>query len=615
VDEAMKNAIRWKAVIPTLIFILLVALFIIFFLDSVVKWAIVKAGQGIFGARVDIASVDMNLRRSSLAVRGMQVADKADPWKNLFEFSEAIFDARSLPLLEKKVVIDQASIRGLKFGTKRKTSGALPFEEKRPGFVGKAVDRLWSQVETVSIDKFESVKEYYDPKTVVNPDQLTSLKAADKAKTEIQKAPGEVKKQVDDLNAEQRVKDLQNRIEGLGKGGNDPAGALQKIEEAKSIQSDLSKLKSDIQTTRTSVLDRVKSAQSLVEDVKKAKEDDWKKIRETFSLPTLDKSALTRALFGPNVAHQIERILGWVQMGRRYMPAKPEAPPPPPRGRGRTIEFPRHNVLPRFLLVTSTVDGEVGQEKPFGFTGTIAGVTSNPVLYGKPATLNFHGTQGPRSFNLDAIIDHTHAQHLEKFDGQFRGFSLNNFSFGQSESLGLQLNKGIGAVSGSFSVQGDALSGQVDFKGSDIALTPKFDTKSDSEIAKRLTNSVTSSLRQVRQLTLGVGVGGTLAAPTFDIDSNVGGVVSGAIKNALGAEVALQEQKLRAELDRQTSAKIQELQQSVQGLQKDALGRLGANDKIVDELLSQVKAKIAGGVALPGGAGKGVDSIKGIFGR
>jgi uncharacterized protein (TIGR03545 family) len=132
--------IRWKAVVPTVIFLLLLVLFIVFFLDGVLKWTMVKSGEAVFGARVSIASVTTKFRATSLAVHGLEVADKSEPMKNLFQLDDAVFDAEALPLLEKRVIIDQASITGVKFGTPRKSSGALLFQEKRPGFVVKAVD-------------------------------------------------------------------------------------------------------------------------------------------------------------------------------------------------------------------------------------------------------------------------------------------------------------------------------------------------------------------------------------------------------------------------------------------------------------------------------------------
>src|SRR5687768_14175737 len=164
--SAPLRMVRWGAVIPLLILFGLLAIFILFFLDSCAKWAIQKGGESIFGARVDIASVDVRVGKSALILRGVAVADKTSPMTNLFEFSESAFDFETLPFFEKKIIIDQASLAGLRVGTPRKTSGALPFVEKKPGFVGKAAGRLASQVETFSLGKIDAAKQFVDPKTV-----------------------------------------------------------------------------------------------------------------------------------------------------------------------------------------------------------------------------------------------------------------------------------------------------------------------------------------------------------------------------------------------------------------------------------------------------------------
>src|SRR5262245_51248425 len=107
--------IRWKAVIPTLVFLFGLFLLITLFLDPFVKWAIIKGGEGVFGARVNVESATLSLRKSSLRIRGMQVADKSEPMKNLFQFDDAAFDIRTLPILEKKAIIDEMALTGLKF--------------------------------------------------------------------------------------------------------------------------------------------------------------------------------------------------------------------------------------------------------------------------------------------------------------------------------------------------------------------------------------------------------------------------------------------------------------------------------------------------------------------
>jgi len=592
-----------------LITLAVLTLLIVLFLDPFLKWAIIKAGQGVFGARVNIEAVKTKLLKGRMSIRGLQVADKSKPMQNLFQWGDAVFDFRPVPLLEKKVVIEEASLTGLKFGAPRKTSGALTWEEKQPGFVGKAVSHMQSQVEKIALDKVSEAKERYNPKEALDPKNLQTLQAADRAKAQLQAAPQQVQQQIDKLNAQQRAADFQKRAQALGSKDTSAAGIAQKLSEVNALTKELQAFRKDVEDTQHTVIDQIKNAQAQVEEVKKAREEDWKALKSRFALPTLDKASMARALFGPAAVQWGERLFNGVHMVRSHMPPKPKSPPPPPRGRARIIEFPRTHDVPRFLLEKALVSGEVGQDKPFGFSGTITGITTNPPLYGKPATIDLAGTQGPRSFNLKGMLDHTHDIPAESLEATYNGFSLSNTSFGQSDSLAIGLTQGEGRAQGRVAIKGDTLEGHIALQGNNLSVDPKIDLKSNSAIAQRAVKNITGSLASVKSMTVGIGLSGTLDAPKLDIDSNIGSIVADALKSALGAEIAEQEKALRAEFEKATAGKIQELQGSVDALTQKALPQLAQQNKVIDDLLAQVKTQ----AALPGG--NPTDSLKKIFGR
>src|SRR5207237_3619697 len=141
--------------------------------------------------------------------------------------------------------------------------------------------------------------------------------------------------------------------------------------------------------------------------------------------------------------------------------------------------------LPRFLLVKAQLAGEVGREQPFGFTGTLTGITTNPPLYGKPATIALHGAQGGRSFDVQGMLDHTRDVPAESLEAAYTGFSLNNMSFGQPGGMALGLRQGEGRARVALKVTGDTLNGHADVQGSRLGVDPHIDLKSDSAIAQR----------------------------------------------------------------------------------------------------------------------------------
>ncbi|NTV53080.1 MAG: hypothetical protein HGA76_08730, partial [Candidatus Firestonebacteria bacterium] len=93
---------RWKYVIPALVILILLAVFDLFFLDTLLRWGIQAGGQFAFGAKVEVAGVKTRLANLSLSVNGLQVADKNAPMKNLFSVDAMSFALEPVPLLSKK---------------------------------------------------------------------------------------------------------------------------------------------------------------------------------------------------------------------------------------------------------------------------------------------------------------------------------------------------------------------------------------------------------------------------------------------------------------------------------------------------------------------------------
>lgn len=593
------SAIRWKAVIPLSALTGLAAVFCVFFLDPLAKRALVASGEAVFGARVTIASVAVKLGESAVVIQGVQVADKAEPMKNLFEFQQAVFDYQTLPLLEKKVIIDAASLTGLKFGTPRTTSGALPRVVEKPGIVAKAGERLRAQVETFSLDKLDQAKAYFDPKTVLNPGALTCVKAAEDAKALIESTPKQVEADIAALNANARAQEIQKRIEGL-KSAKGVEGILGSIQTVDAIKKDIESLKANVEKTKQQVLGRVDAAKASVDGVKRAKDEDWNRLRGLVSLPSLDTASIARMVFGPAIVGRVEQGLGYIDTARRLMPAKAAQPPPPPRGKGRTIEFPRTNVLPRFLLKKVQLSGEVGLDNPLSFEGLLEGLASNPPLYGKPLVGTVRGAQGDRRLSSRLVLDYTGSIPKESLRAEYSGFALGTRTLGSPENFSLALAGGTGAADLSVSMTGEALAGTLQFQGRGMNITPSLALKSDAPVARRLQKSLVASLSKTSALGMGVTLGGTLASPTFAVESNLGGLVSGAMKDALGSELAEQEKALRAELNKHTDAAIKKLTDQLAALQAQVLPQLGAQNQLVQDLLKQLQAK-ASPAASPSG--------------
>ncbi|MBI4209849.1 MAG: TIGR03545 family protein [Deltaproteobacteria bacterium] len=606
---------RWKAIIPIAIFMGLIAVGIVFFLDPLLKRAMVGGGQLIFGAKVEIVSVRTRFKEASLRIRGVQVADKSEPMKNLFEYEEAVFDMRFLPLLEKKVVIEESSLKGLQFGTPRETSGALPEREKKASRVGKAADFMWSNVEEFSLDQWGDLKKDFDPKKLIDPDNLAAVKAAENAKNRITELPKSVQAELDKLNLEGRRKEIEQKLQTLQQsGGNAVVDAAQKIQAVNNLRKDVNQMKSDIEGAKSNVTAQIQSAQKLIEDVQKARMEDWKGLLAKLKLPSFNNTTIARMLFGPAIIGRLGKGMGMVESARAYMPPKKEEPPPPPRGKGRVVEFPKHNVLPRFLWKKGEISGQWGQENPLLFQGTLEGITSNPPLYGKPAILHLQGSQAPRELAAQATIDHTQEEGKETFQATLSGFPLQGTMLGKSDSFGLGIKNGAGKVSGQLAFAGEGLNGEFQFDGMDLSLEPHVKASSSSDIVNRLQQSLVNSLAKVDRFNVRIGLGGTFSEPTFTVASNLDQVIANAFQDAVGEEIENQKKRLEAELNKLVQSHVDELQTMVNEQKDKALSQITSGNQVVDNLLKQIEQEAAKKASIPG-ADKALQPLKGLFGR
>ena len=123
--------IRWSFLSTAVIIVALVILFNILFLDKILKKTIISLAQPVAGAKVEIDYLKTNLKKCSVSINGLRVADRNDYFKNLIDVEKINFDVRFWPLFRKKFLIDEMNVNGIKWQTQRKTSGQLPPKQEK----------------------------------------------------------------------------------------------------------------------------------------------------------------------------------------------------------------------------------------------------------------------------------------------------------------------------------------------------------------------------------------------------------------------------------------------------------------------------------------------------
>ena len=586
---------RWSYILPRFIFLALVWAFFFFAFDPVLKWSLKKGMEKAAGARVEIASVKTSFLHPSFYMGGVTVGSASEEYSNLVEFSEIKFGIEGAPLLEKKFIINEAFLSGLKFGTPRKTSARLPLakKEETPQFVKD----LKEESKELAADRLGDLKAGASTDLQVSADSLSSVRVY-----------GELQKKYEEqyaaLSEKADLKPYQARLDGIKARYEAARAEKNPVKQAKDyagLQKDIKKLNDDFQNDRKLIEETAAGLKEGLKTAEEARKKDIEAVMGKMKMPALDTKSLAGMLAGPAVADKTRTAFKWLAMARKYMPdnsqkriLKTDA------RRGRLVHFPKLNAYPSFLIKRMAVSGELGLDAPLDYSGSIEGITTQPQIYGKPLTAAIKGAKGGRALDFKALLDNTGTFMKGNLALKYSGMAVDSLVMGSPGSLGASVTGGTGSFNGKLALMGEDLDGDAVFRIEGAKVTPAAEKIKFAALKAAVVNSM-SGLSSVG---IGVKIAGTLKTPALSLSTDLADKLSGAFRNAFGAEL----EKARADARAKVDAALKPYKDKLDGLasskQQELKGKLDAGQKSLsgagDDLLKGLKEQaVPGKLKLP----------------
>ncbi len=602
--------VRWKAVLPLSAVLVTAAVLWWMFLDTAIERAIETAGAEIVGARVDVAAAHLSLRRGSLRIEHLEVANPDRPMTNLVELGEIVAQVRWLPLLEKKLIVDTAVIRGVRFGTPRRYSGALahpsPTSRRLRGMVAGWASRL--RVPALSLEGFS---------TVLDLSRLSadSLRAVTLARTLASQGDSLAKAWREDLDrldprAElDSTQALMRRLEqadlkGLGVGGARDllAQARNRVRHLRETADSVNRLANRVQ----SGLDRLRQS---AESLPAARESDYRYARSLVHLPSLDAPDLSPALLGDLAVERLEPILYWLALTEQYLPPgldpRRAAGPKRLRASGTTVRFPKARTYPDFLLSYGGADAvvEAGGAVSGRYAATITGLTSAPSLYGRPTRLSATRTgtgATPASGSVLVVLDHVRAPVRDSVKAMLDGVSLPGLAL---PVAGARVELGQGFFRLDLVRQGDRLEGSLAWRASGVKWR-----RADSAQAAPAAGAARGlaplgtgawaqellwrALSRLDTVEVEVRVAGRAGGPGIGVRSNLGREAARALRQEIGAEVDRQERRVREEVDRLARPYAEQAQRRIAAAESEIGARVRERQAELEAARADLERKI-----------------------
>lgn len=599
---------RWKAVGPLLLFLVLLVVLWIIFADRIVRNEAESNLSETLGTEVNIASLRIREADAAVDIGGLAIADPRDPMKNLFEAGAITVDLDPLPLAEKKIIIDQVKLSGLRFLTTRKTP-ARSADPNSPAGKLLSETRAWAkekfQFPKLALGRIDSAKNL-----VLNPEQLGTVKAAKTFLGTVDSTREAFEQGLAALQLKPLVDSSAALASQLAKTDPKTLGLAGVKNSVTSVQKSIDRIKQargQLETLEKSAKASLGTLQNGLAEVNAARLKDYAFARGLLQLPSFDAPDIGASLFGEQSTDYFQQGLYYAKVVQKYIPPglQPWNRPGPKRTRmsGTTVEFPREREYPRFLLREGDVDLATGGQAQNTFKASFANITSQPALLGRPATLSASGRiagDSPISVDLSALSRHFGKSPKDSLQARVGGVSLPAIPF---PGLPFGVNPGKSTLGLSFSLAGDRLAGAWEINSNQVTWTADSTRLQSASLVESTVWRVISGLTELR---VRAELSGTISNPSIKIRSNLDDAIAARLRGLVGEEVAKAEAKARAAVDKLVDQQVTALQAKVSDLQTQALTRLPVERSQLDGVQKQLETQLkrlagsaAGGLKLP----------------
>gem|GEM_PF-4807224 len=478
--------IRLKVFIPVLLIVALSVWFAIYRLDIWLKYKLENVISDVTGTKIDISDLRLSFRNSSLKIKKLQIASSTEKYRNLIEFGNIVVDFESLPLLRKRFVIDEFSVKGIAWDTPRDSSVFLPHRSKsnKPSWYSKWADEAFNKTKVefnkLPIEKLADFRVPTSTEQVLNSLQLESQKAYKDALGKVQKSKTRWLESIKNFKSpseyQEKIRQAQQLMRNLPQ---NPQDILQRVEDAKKIVQFFEDEKDKAADVFKQAKGDFDNLQSLYGEANQALQDDYKKALSMVSLDQFDLKNLSRLMFGEQWLNRAEMIVHYHSLLRNLMAKskseKKQKVEVHPRAKGRDIIFVTPHAKPKFVLAKSDfsvtgfdrhVEGLMNQT----YKIKLRDINSAPKLYGKPTSLDL--TARFKNWyigfaNLHFFWDYTKSLDKDRYQATIKGIQAKNWPVGIPKVFPIKISNGHANSQSDLQFNGDEMkwTNRVNFSG------------------------------------------------------------------------------------------------------------------------------------------------------
>lgn len=583
-----KGPIRTGAVVPILIFVLLIGGYFKLFFDHNLKMALEWTGTQINGAQVDVAAVHTSFLGASFEANGIAITDKNKPGRNILTIGKIHFQFLWDALLRAKFVVQDASITDIAALTPRRTPGyvvppAPP--SKGPSQIDKIQDDVLNQAKAQYQDNILG-----DLATILNgesaQDQLKAVEGQLKSSLRLKELEAELK--VKEAEWKDRLKNMPQgkEIEALGKQLKElkfdtkkPVEFANSLKAAEKILKEADKKVRLVTETGKALNQDVDKYGDAFKDLEKLVQQDLKDLQSRLKIPELNAEEFSKSLFMAKFGEKLATIRKYAAVAQQYMPPKKTAAEkkaddivPQKRSAGHNYRFPVTTGYPLFWLKHAAIESRVSSSAEYSgnLLGKLENVSTDPHIVGKPSVLTVQGDfpkQQISGVDLALTVDCTGETAKENLKFKVAGYPMTEQKLISSKDVALNLDQATGGL---------VLNADLSDAGIAVQLTNAFtELKYNIDAKNKLVREVlTKVMTGIPVIDIKASATGNWSHLDMHISSNLGDELSRGFKAELQERIENAKKMLKAQID----------------------DKLGAEKAKLDSQFKQIKGQVSGEV-------------------
>ena len=585
-----RGVLRTGKVSLLVIVIAAILVFNFVFKNRLLEQALERGLESVFSARAEVSDLDFRILSGRLFFAHLSVADREQPFRNLFELGATEVDLNTAELLKAKVVVTNLESLEIGWNTPRQTSGALAEGgEAEKEVSGDRGQRKGLSLNLSSLDAKALVDDQMQK--LSSPARITALN------TRLRTLQQQWQLTVD--KGRRDVAELSGRIDSVRSMDVRSLDTLPELRQAvadiREAAAALGQLKNDVQVVNTQINADREEIEAARSDFERAVDADVAYLTTLSDLSSGELKNLVSDVVAGYLEQTLGRYYGYARRVKGYADKADKSPDKSSAGRregGANIPFAAA-VYPRFLLENAGVS-VTGMGTSETIEGSVQNVSSDPDLLGRPITFAFSRTKADKQLSVDGVFD----RRRNRENDLTLAVRAANYSVDLSEGLE---NLGLRSLSALYRFQtdftlsrlGDTADGSGVLELYDLVLQPAGGQELLGRTVYETLGSVVTVAVEFGYTLSGGGLSKVVARSS--IDEQLGR----ALKDRVAEIAAQYERRLKEELSARIEAQLEEnetLYGAFRELEQAAGGNLAdvaAYEAVLERKRSEVEKRIS----------------------